>query len=192
MPYFLIAAAVAALDQLVKKWVVDNVALYGQAPLLPGVVHLTYVRNTGAAFSFFTDMRWPLTVVTVILAAAIVVFLLKSRVAVFGKIAAGAVLGGAVGNLTDRLTRGFVVDMIEVEFIHYPVFNVADCFIVVGAIAFFVWYLFFEDRKPPAEKKPLMPEIDRLAGRPEAEEDPSPMPDDFSEPEPDNDDGKDG
>ncbi|MBR5381904.1 MAG: signal peptidase II, partial [Oscillospiraceae bacterium] len=148
--------------------------------------------NTGAAFSFFTDMRWPLTIVTVILAAAIVVFLLTCRLGIPGKAAAGAVLGGAVGNLIDRFVRGFVVDMIEVEFIRYPVFNVADCFIVVGAIVFFVWYLFFDVKKPKGEKKPLMPEIERLSGGADTAAEDIPAPDDYAEPEAKSDDGKDG
>ena len=89
---------------------------------------------------------WIPAVLAVVLAAAIVVFIVKSRTGRFGKICAGAVLGGAVGNILDRIFYGHVVDRFELEFINYPVFNVADCFIVVGVIAFFVYFLFFDGK----------------------------------------------
>ncbi len=144
--YFIIAAAVAAGDQLFKRWIIANIEPYGKMELIPGVVRLTHVHNTGSAFSLFSNAGWIPTVLSVVLALAIVVFIIKARTGRFGKICAGAVLGGAVGNILDRIFYGHVVDMFELEFINYPVFNVADCFIVVGVIAFFVFFLFFDGK----------------------------------------------
>lgn len=131
----LFTAAAAGADQLAKYLVVRNIPLGAQIPVLPGVVHLTHVRNTGAAFSMLSGQTW-------VFFAATGAFFLLAAVAVTRKWlkgnaqlwAAAAVCGGALGNLIDRLTNAYVVDMIEVEFMHFAVFNVADCFITVGAV----------------------------------------------------------
>ena len=141
MLYFIIAVLVAAADQLFKKWIVASVPLSGYMTMIPGVIHLTYVRNTGAAFSIFNDMRLFLTILTSCMIAGLIVFLIKAKLSRLEKLALSAVLGGAVGNLIDRVLLGYVVDMFEVEFMEYAVFNVADCFIVVGGILFCVCYL---------------------------------------------------
>ena len=132
--YFLAAALVVGLDQLVKWLVIRNISLFATVPVLPGVVHLTHIRNTGAAFSMLSGQRWPLVVITLACMALVVWLLVKGGLPRLGNWCLVAVLGGAVGNLIDRLVNGYVVDMIEVEFIRFPVFNVADIFVVCGGI----------------------------------------------------------
>lgn len=147
----LIAAIIAAGDQFFKSWIVGNIALGEQLDFIPKIVHLTYVENRGAAFSMLEDMRLLLLIITGLCIVAIIVFAAISKLKPLGKISLGFILGGAVGNAIDRVLLGYVVDMFELEFMEYAVFNVADCFIVVGGILFCVYYLFLH--KPEGGKK---------------------------------------
>ena len=143
----LLAAAVIGLDQLVKYLVVASIAPGAQAALIPGLVRLTYVKNTGAAFSILTGHRWPLAVITLAV-VALIVFALARRYVThpFGVLTLAAVTGGALGNLIDRLRLGYVVDMFEFEFVRFPVFNVADIFLTCGAVLLCVYIIFFYSR----------------------------------------------
>ncbi len=166
--FLLISAAVVAGDQILKHWVVAHIALGGEWPVIPGVLHLTYLQNTGAAYSMLQGMRWPLVAVSCLCSAGIIFYLLVSKTKGWSKVGMALVLGGAVGNLIDRIRLGFVVDMFEVEFIRYPVFNLADSCIVVGGILFCVLFLFFttsakSDPEPPKKQKnSAFPETGKL------------------------------
>lgn len=152
----LLAAAVIGVDQLVKYLVVAHIAPGTVVDVLPGLIHLTYVKNSGAAFSILAGQRWPLIVVTVAVVALIVFALARRYVShPFGVLTLSAVVGGAVGNLIDRLRTGYVVDMFEVEFIDFPVFNVADIFLTCGAVALCFYIIFFYSKD----------EAKRLAGK---------------------------
>ena len=133
----LFAAAIMVADQLVKAAVVANIPLYGQVDVLSGVFHLTYVRNTGAAFSSFEGMRWVFVLIFLALTAALVWDAVKKKLpfTLFERWCLAAIYGGGLGNVIDRVRLGYVVDMIEVEFIRFPVFNVSDCFITCGCVA---------------------------------------------------------
>lgn len=147
MPYALFALVLIAADQLVKYLVDTYIPLGGSVPFLPGLVELTYVRNTGAAFSLFTQHTWMLAVVSAAMSAVLIWALWKKVFShPFGRLALAMLLSGAVGNLIDRVLRGYVVDMFNVQFMHFAVFNVADICVVVGGIAAAVYYLFFYDR----------------------------------------------
>lgn len=133
----LFAAGIALADQLTKLWVVDAIPLYTRVEAIPGLFHLTYVRNTGAAFSSFQGMQWLFLLVFVAFAAGIIWEFSKKRMpfTTFERWCIVAVFAGGLGNMIDRLRLGYVVDMIELDFMRFPVFNVADCFITCGAIA---------------------------------------------------------
>ena len=156
MLYLLAIAACVAADQAVKLWVAANLELYGSAPLIPGLVELFYVQNTGGGFSILTEHTWLLTIVTAVLMAAIAVLLVRR---VFPHPMAmwslTIVLGGGLGNLIDRVRLGYVVDMFNFQFMTYPVFNVADIFVVCGTIGFAAYYLLLHDKvmKKAGEKK---------------------------------------
>ena len=141
MLYLLIICIIAALDQWSKYWVVAHIDLGGKLDVLPGIFHLTQIHNTGAAFSFFADMHWVLVGVTGVFILLLVIYMFKTKMGRAVRLPLALVLGGAVSNLIDRIFAGYVVDMIELEFIHYPVFNIADSFINVGAILFVICYL---------------------------------------------------
>jgi signal peptidase II len=140
----LLAAAAIGLDQLTKYLVVQHIALGEKVSLLPGIVHLTYIKNSGAAFSMLEGQRWPLVVLTVVTLGVIVFVLAKRYVShPLGVLTLAAIAGGAVGNLIDRVRFGYVVDMIEVEFMHFAVFNVADMFVTCGGVLFCIYVIFF-------------------------------------------------
>ena len=136
------------LDQLVKYLVKTNIPLGSSVPFLPGILGLAHIHNTGAAFSRLSGARWFFVILTV----AFVIFgmwvLLTGRLRhPLGKWSWVLVLAGAIGNLIDRCLYGYVVDMFEVQFMHFAIFNVADIFVVVGGILFCIYYLFLHDKK---------------------------------------------
>lgn len=153
MIYFLAAAVLVVLDQLTKLAIRSSLALGQQLVLIPGIVGLTYVQNTGMAFSSLTGKTAFLAAVSLAASVAIAVILAKNLLFShpFGKWPLTLILAGAVGNLIDRLFMGFVTDMIQVLFINFAVFNVADCCVVVGGILLAVYVLFFWEKLEPKE-----------------------------------------
>ena len=151
MLLFLIALLVVAADQLSKVWIRSNL-LVGQSLFEAGFFRITHVNNTGAAFGLFQGQSFLLTIValvgiTVLLVYTLVIYrkfpLLDNRL---GRSTLGLVLGGAVGNLIDRLRFGYVTDFIDVG--RWPAFNIADSAITVGVILFAYSFL----RSARAEK----------------------------------------
>lgn len=153
MIYAILIAVLVAADQLVKYLVRANIPLYGSADFIPYVMDLTYVKNTGAAFSLFRDHTWLLTLLSAVIAAALVGVLVKRLIPhPFGKFSLSLILAGAVGNLIDRFFFGFVTDMFRTLFMDFAVFNVADICVTVGTALFAVYFLFFCE-KPAQEKE---------------------------------------
>lgn len=147
MWYVLLLAACVAGDQLLKWWVTAHLEMGQSAPLLPGVVQLTRLHNTGAAWSSFSGKTGLLAIVTIVLMLAVAWLLVKKIVRhPLGVTAGVLILGGGIGNVIDRVCRGYVVDMFDLQFISYPIFNLADCFVVVGVILGAVYYLWFYDK----------------------------------------------
>ena len=143
-------ASVAA-DQLFKLWIVRRIPLDSPAdniPLLPGVVHLTYIRNSGAAFSMLEGARWFFLVLLAVFAALVIRALRTDWIDdPLSRWMAVLALGGAVGNGIDRALYGYVIDMFETEFIRFAVFNVADAILCVCAAIFLLKTLFTETKK---------------------------------------------
>ena len=151
--YFLIAAALTGADQLLKHWTVTHLALGQSAPLWPGVIQLTRLHNDGAAWSSFSGKTALLLIVTVALIAAVTVLLVKKIVRHPLGVAAGLLIwSGGVGTMIDRILLGYVVDMFDLQFMNYPIFNLADCFVVVGALSGAVYYLWFYEKYDKGQK----------------------------------------
>lgn len=133
VPLLGVAGLVLVVDQL-SKFIVRYSLEPGQSmPVIKGLFYLTYVRNTGAAFGLFSNRRPVFVAATFLAIIMILVYHLKTKeTTAFFNVALGLELGGAIGNLIDRLTHGWVTDFIYVRFI--PVFNIADSAIVVGVI----------------------------------------------------------
>jgi signal peptidase II len=157
--HFLIAAAVILADRASKWLVAQNISLHDSLPVLPGFFRLTHVENRGAAFGLFSDSpsEWKVTVLVLFsLIALVVVSVLlwkNSHSMTVTGVGLALILGGALGNLWDRLLDGHVVDFLDFSLggYHWPAFNVADSAIVVGALLLVTEILF---SKPVEEKKP--------------------------------------
>ena len=151
----LFVAGIVAADQVTKYLTVAYIELYQDVPAIDGLFHLTYVRNTGAAFSSFEGMRWLFLLIFAVFTALLVYELVKKTLP-FTRLewwCIAAIYGGGLGNIIDRVRLGYVVDMIEVEFIRFPVFNVADCFITCGCILLLVHLILFDRDFWKDEKK---------------------------------------
>ena len=151
----LMAAGVVAADQLTKLWVVANIPLYSRVEALPGLFRLTYVQNTGAAFSSFEGQQWLFLLVFLLFTAAVIWEFSTNKMGFsrFERWCIAAIYAGGLGNMIDRVRLGYVVDMIELEFVSFPIFNIADCFITCGCIAMIVSLLFVNRNFWKDEKK---------------------------------------
>lgn len=132
---YLAAFIVAGLDQAIKWLVTTHMALNSAVPIWPGVLELLYVQNRGAAFSILLNQRVLLIVVALIVIGVIIYADRRYARGKWGlQVALGMLLGGALGNLIDRIRLGYVVDYVYIRIIHYPVFNLADSSIVLSVI----------------------------------------------------------
>ncbi|PXZ08603.1 lipoprotein signal peptidase [Gilliamella apicola] len=132
--WFLFAVVVFVIDIASKFWILNHFFLYESVNLLP-FFSITYVHNIGAAFSIFEGQRWILAAVAFVVSVVIIYMLYRNnRQQKLENISLALILGGALGNLFDRLYHGFVVDFLDVNFgdWHYPTFNIADCAICLG------------------------------------------------------------
>lgn len=156
--HFLIAFLVVVLDRFSKWLVASNIALHDSVSVLPGFFRLTHVQNPGAAFGLFAESssEWKVAILILfsIVALAVVSALLwkNSHSMTITGVGLSLILGGAVGNLWDRLLSGRVVDFLDFYLgsYHWPAFNVADSAIVIGALLLVGEILF---AKTPAEQK---------------------------------------
>lgn len=154
----LLALLAIGLDQWSKYLTVAHLALGERRPLLPGIVRLTHVQNDGMSFSLFSGARWIFVVLTILVLAFAIFAVWRRWVRhPLGLLSLSAVFGGAVGNLIDRIRLGYVVDMLEFEFMRFAVFNVADIFITVGGVLFCIWAIFFW-KDPKTKEEPHAPD----------------------------------
>ncbi|RPF48558.1 signal peptidase II [Hydrogenoanaerobacterium saccharovorans] len=141
------ALVLIGVDQAIKQWALDTLAQVDTIPLIQDVLHLTYVENYGAAFSILQNKKWFLIGVTSLIAIGAIVLLLskklKSNLAIWS---VALIIAGGVGNLIDRIGRGFVVDYVDFRLINFAVFNFADCCVVVGTILLAIYILYFEGK----------------------------------------------
>ncbi len=153
MWYIALFLVFLAADQAVKLWVVQHLALYESAPLLPGFLELRYIQNTGGGWSILSDYTWLLSILTAFIMLVLLYLLLRRIVRhPLGRTACVLLLAGGCGNLIDRLRLGYVVDMFNFQFISYPVFNVADIAVVIGMILAAVYYLFLYEKHDGPER----------------------------------------
>ena len=155
LPWLLLSAAVIVLDQLSKWWALAALRPGVPHPVIPGFLNWTLTFNPGAAFSFLAHgdgwQRWFFVALAVVISAILVVWLARTtrhdwRTA----LPLALIIGGALGNLVDRLHAAQVTDFIDVYYRnwHYPVFNVADCGVTVGAVMLVALGLFGKQGHP--------------------------------------------
>ena len=150
LKWFALAATILLLDQLTKLWIMAEFSL-GQSLYVNGIFNLVRAHNEGAAFSFLSDaggwQRWLFSGISIVVSFIIAVWLTRlPRQRVLEALALSLILGGALGNLYDRLTLGYVVDFLDFHWgnWHFAAFNVADMAISVGAVLIIVDGLFFQ------------------------------------------------
>ncbi len=147
-----LTALLIALDQVTKQWVISVFDLYESIEVMP-YLNLTYVRNTGAAFSFLSDQggwqRWLFTGLALLVSVVLLVWLRRNPVGLWRQnLAFSLILAGAIGNVIDRIMYGYVIDFLDVYVNdwHWPAFNVADMAITIGAVLMLL-EAFFEQRQ---------------------------------------------
>lgn len=142
-----IILAIIVLDQITKYLTVAHLKDIGTKEIVSGIFSFTYVENRGAAFGILQNQRWFFIISTIIICIAVFYFLItQSNTSLVLRISLSMILGGAIGNLIDRIRLGYVVDMFHFTLIDFPVFNVADCFVVMGTILLAYYILFISDK----------------------------------------------
>ena len=155
MLYLLFAAGIVAADQFTKYLTVANIALHQDVEFIPGLLGLTYIQNTGAAFSSFEGQQWLFALIFAVFTAAVLWEYFKKPMpfTTLERFFIASIYAGGLGNMIDRVRLGYVVDMIETLFMDFPVFNVADCFITCGCIAMMISLFLFNKEFWKDEKK---------------------------------------
>ena len=143
--WFLLAAVIIVADQALKIIVSSNMELFESFEAIPRLFNITYVQNKGAAFSIMSNYTWVLSLLSVIFCVAILTYIIfkkpENKLFMLSLI---MVFAGALGNAIDRIALGYVVDFIETAFIDFPIFNLADISITVGAVLLVIYEIFFD------------------------------------------------
>lgn len=177
-----VALALYGADQLSKVWVLGHLVEGTSTPVIDGVLYWTFVRNPGAAFSMASGSTWIFTAIALLVVVAIVVLAKRIRSRAWA-IVFGLVLGGVLGNLTDRLIRepgfgvGHVIDFIHTPWMMPAIYNVADCGIVVGMCSVVILSLLdvgLDGQRGRSKKQRDAADAARTAGHPDAARDASP------------------
>lgn len=143
-----IAALIVAADQISKYLVVKNITVTDTVTVIKGVFEFVYVKNSGGAFSIMNNATWLLALISVIFCVGVAVYFVKCKPQKKSYcFALSLMFAGAAGNAVDRVFRGFVVDFIKTAFIDFPVFNIADIAITVGAVLLVIHIIFFDNTK---------------------------------------------
>ena len=130
-----VIAILIVLDQLVKAYVVQNIALGEIKSWIPNFVSLTYLQNRGAAFSILQDQQLLFAVITLVVVVGAIWYLHKHMEDSFWMVLGlTLIIAGGLGNFIDRISQGFVVDMFHLDFINFAIFNVADSYLTVGVV----------------------------------------------------------
>ena len=144
MFYAILAVVLVLIDQLTKILTRNFIELGESVTFIPGLLDLTYIKNTGAAWSILENHTWLLTALSAVIVLVIAWLMLKHFFTNWvGTLAAVLIMAGGVGNLIDRCVFKYVTDMIETTFMDFPVFNFADCCITVGVVLLVIYVLFF-------------------------------------------------
>ena len=146
MLWLLLGAVLFAADMFAKFLVYTNMSQGDSIPLINGIFHITYAKNTGAAFSIFEGNNTILSIITAVLLIAIVGFLVyKKPSSKILTLALVMIVAGGAGNLMDRFRFGYVVDFFDFRLINFAVFNTADSFVVIGACLLAIYMLFLDN-----------------------------------------------
>lgn len=143
MKYLLLIVSVLFADQALKQWISHHLAV-GETLFYNPVIDLTYLKNTGAAWSMFSGQKWVLIIIAIVAIGVLSCLILKHYHQSLLATGLSLALGGAIGNLIDRVMYGYVIDMFQLEFISFPIFNIADIALCIGVLLIFI-YIMKED-----------------------------------------------
>ena len=146
----LIAAILLFVDQLTKYWAITYLKTGGPIKIIKGFLEFSYLENRGSAFGLLQNQKFFILFVGIIFMAVIIFFLFKlpkQKKFNIVHILLAVIIAGGIGNMIDRFRYDFVVDFIYFVFINFPVFNIADVFIVVGTIVLFILFIFVYKEK---------------------------------------------
>ena len=130
------------LDQAVKGYVIKEIPLGGMRRFIPKVVSLTYLKNSGAAFSMLENQQWFFAIITLIAMGAAFVYLYRHiKGSIWLLLGLTLIISGGIGNFIDRLRQGFVVDMFHLDFMNFAIFNVADIYLTIGVGLLLIYLL---------------------------------------------------
>ena len=154
-----VIAVSVILDQVTKLIVVKNMELYETAPFIKGIIEFRYIENRGAAWGMFSENRWIFIIISAgaLMARPRLLYKYRNLHFLFG-FSLSLIIGGAAGNMIDRVFAGAVVDFLNFQFIDFPVFNVADICVTAGAALMFIYIIFinkefFRDKKKEEAEK---------------------------------------
>ncbi len=146
MLYFIIISLILVFD-IFTKYLSSFYFKVSEIEVIKNILYFTYVENRGAAFGIMQNKQWFFILITLILILAMILYILKVKPQdILLKLSLSFIIGGGIGNLIDRVFKGYVVDFIDLRIINYPVFNIADCFVVIGAVLLCVYILFSKEK----------------------------------------------
>ncbi len=146
--YFLISFVLIGLDQWMKYWIVSTISLGETREFIPHLLSLTYIQNSGAAWSILEGKILFFAIITLVTVGVVLYFLIRGRNGnKLLNIGLSLILAGAIGNFIDRIRLGYVVDMFQTEFMNFPIFNIADAALTIGVLFVFIYSLFEEKWK---------------------------------------------
>ncbi|SHF01164.1 signal peptidase II [Atopostipes suicloacalis DSM 15692] len=150
--YLILTIILVTIDQITKYLTVQNLALFEVKEIIPKFLSFTYIQNSGAAWSLLEGKMWFFYIITLIVIAFLLYYLYTEgrKDKILGVILS-IILAGTLGNFIDRVLFQYVVDMIKLEFINFPIFNVADMLLTIG-VAVLLFYTIYEEKNPrPSE-----------------------------------------
>ncbi|MBR5152907.1 MAG: signal peptidase II [Clostridia bacterium] len=147
MAYIVWGIVVLILDIMTKLIAELQLKVVGTIPLIQDIFHLTYVENRGIAFGMFSGQRWLFVIVTILVLGLLAwMYTQSSNQSRWLKWGTALVYGGALGNLLERMAKGYVVDFLDFRLIQFPVFNLADIAVCVGAACLMIHFIFFDEK----------------------------------------------
>lgn len=140
--FLIISFLIIIFDQVTKVLITKSLDLFESVNIIKGIFSFTYVQNRGAAFGILQGARVFFVIITIALLVFVLIYLIRKKPhSYLEKTALSFIVGGALGNFIDRVFLGYVRDFISADFINFPVFNVADCFVCIGAALYIIFVL---------------------------------------------------
>ena len=145
--YLIISLLVVIADQVLKSYIVSNFKIGEEKTVIPGILSFTYLQNDGAAWNIFSGQIVLFYLISIAAIAVVIYYLFIPRYknCLFDTCLA-LVLGGIIGNFIDRLHLKYVIDMLQLDFINFNIFNVADSAITIGIILVFIYLIFISEK----------------------------------------------